>query len=117
MWSLRDTAPRAGAALAPMPVAPAVDSVNRCAWRAKTAKELEETPREHRDKPEVLLRYAPTRLLLSGWIESPATIQHQAAWVRATHGAGSLHLFGFRPQYRGWSQATFHLLFRALLLE
>jgi hypothetical protein len=27
-----------------------------------------------------------------------------------------VHLFGFRPHYRGWSQATFHLLFRAALL-
>jgi hypothetical protein len=37
--------------------------------------------------------------------------------VRATHGQGAVHLFGFRPQYRGWSQASFQLLFRALLFE
>jgi len=37
--------------------------------------------------------------------------------VRVEHGKGAVHLFGFRPQYRGWSQAAFQLLFRALLLE
>ena len=64
---------------------------------------------------DVLLRYAPQRLLLSGWIQDPDVIAGKAAWVRARHGAGSVHLFGFRPQYRSWSQGAFHLLFRAIL--
>jgi hypothetical protein len=66
---------------------------------------------------EVLLRYAPTRLLLSGWIKGPEVIGDQAAWVRARHGEGRIHLFGFRPQYRGWSQQAFQLLFRAAVLD
>jgi hypothetical protein len=66
---------------------------------------------------ETLLRYAPTRLLISGWIRAPATIEDHAAWVRARHGQGQVHLFGFSPHYRGWSQQTFALLFRAILLE
>ena len=66
---------------------------------------------------EVLLRYAPTRVLLSGWIREPEVIAGRAAWVRARHGEGTLHLFGFRPQYRSWSQGTFSLLYRALLLR
>jgi hypothetical protein len=66
---------------------------------------------------EVLLRYAPTRALLSGWIREPEVIEDRAAWVRATHGKGQVHLFGFRPQYRGWSQDAFELLYRAVLLE
>ena len=41
----------------------------------------------------------------------------QAAWVRAEHGEGRIHLFGFRPQYRGWTQGTFQLLFRAMLFD
>ncbi len=65
---------------------------------------------------DVLLRYAPSRLLLSGWIREPEVIEGRAAWVRARHGEGAVHLFGFRPQYRGWSQASFPLLFRAILL-
>lgn len=67
-------------------------------------------------KPQVLLRYAPRHTLLSGWIRKPDVIAGQAAWVLARHGEGRVHLFGFRPHYRGWTQATFPLLFRALLL-
>jgi len=66
---------------------------------------------------EVLLRYAPTRALLSGWIRDPEVIADRAAWVRVEHGDGAVHLFGFRPQYRGWSQQAFQLLFRAALLD
>jgi hypothetical protein len=65
---------------------------------------------------EVLLRYAPTRVLLSGRIEAPELVAQRAAWLRVRHGEGWVHMFGFRPQYRGWSQGTFQLLFRAMLL-
>ena len=64
----------------------------------------------------VLLRYAPSRVLLSGWIQAPDVIEGQAAWVHAAVGKGDVHLFAFRPHYRSWSQGTFQLLFRALLL-
>ena len=63
-----------------------------------------------------ILRYAPKRVLYSGWIEGEEAIEGQAAWVRATYGKGKIDLFGFRPQYRSWSEAAFPLLFRALLL-
>jgi len=85
------------------------------AWREMTTEEREESGREEERELDVLLRYAPSRLLLSGWIEEPQVIEGRAAWVRATHGAGRVHLFAFRPQYRGWTQATFPLLFRAIL--
>ena len=69
------------------------------------------------DKLEVLLRYAPTETLISGWIAKPEVIAGQAAWVRASVERGRVHLFGFRPQYRGWSEAAFPLVFRALLFD
>ena len=87
------------------------------AWREMTEEELEDARLDGEAAFEVLLRYAPERVLLSGWISSPQTIQGRAAWVRAPYGQGSLHLFGFRPQYRSWSQGAFHLLFRALLVR
>lgn len=80
---------------------------NSLAWRA--------TPEAGR--LDVLLRIAPTRALVSGWIQEPGVIEDQAVWVRARHGRGHVHLFGFRPQYRGWSQQSFLLLFRALFLD
>lgn len=81
--------------------------------------EEEREDEQYPDQPqmEVLLSYAPTRVLLSGWIRKPEVIEGRAGWVRAEHGKGRVHLFGFRPQYRGWSQATFDLLFRAILLD
>jgi hypothetical protein len=81
------------------------------------AKEIEEAGLESDHQIETLLRYAPTRVLLSGWIKEPKVIERRAAWMHVTHGEGRIHLFGFRPQYRGWSQATFPLLFRALFLN
>lgn len=77
---------------------------------------IEEKREEDKRELEVLMRYAPTRVLYSGWIRSAETIAGQGAWLRASHGAGSVHLFGFSPQYRGWSQVGFKLLFRSLLL-
>lgn len=62
-----------------------------------------------------LVTFAPTRVLISGWIRKPEAVQGQAAWMRATYGAGSVDLFSFRPQYRGWSQEAFQLLFRAIV--
>ena len=77
------------------------------AWRFENEKK--------EGQGDVLLRYAPSRVLLSGWIRNPSAIEGEAAWIRMRHGAGRVHLFGFRPQYRGWSHGTFQLLFRAIL--
>jgi len=68
-------------------------------------------------QPQVLLRYAAERVLYSGWIRAPQAIEDRAAWVRAPYGDGAVHVFGFSPHYRGWSQSTFQLLFRAALLD
>src|SRR5690606_35908153 len=85
-------------------------------WRPMTKSEREESRRDE-GETETLLRYAPTRLLLSGYIDKPEAIEGHSAWVSCRDGDGRVHLFGFRPHYRGWTQATFHLLFRAMLLE
>lgn len=86
------------------------------AWKSKQSK-ADAKKKDASDGPTVLLRYAPTRVLQSGWIRRPETIEGHGAWIRANHGTGSVHLFGFRPQYRGWAQGTFALLFRAILFE
>jgi hypothetical protein len=83
--------------------------------RSSAFKESNE--KEKSDKLEVLLRYATTETLISGWIAKPEVIAGQAAWVRASVERGRVHLFGFRPQYRGWSEAAFPLVFRALLFD
>jgi hypothetical protein len=86
------------------------------AYREMTEKERTDANSTKRGV-DVILRYAPTRLLMSGWIQKPELIADRAAWLRTVHGNGTVHLFGFRPQYRGWSQGAFQLLFRAMLFE
>lgn len=87
------------------------------AFREMTEKERETSSSPKSQTPvDVLARYAPSRVLLSGWIKNPEAIAGKAAWARVAHGRGAVHLFGFRPQFRGWSQAAFHLLFRAVVL-
>ena len=46
----------------------------------------------------------------------PEVIEGQAAWVSTRHGNGTIHLFGFSPHFRAWTQQTMHLLFRALFV-
>ncbi|MHC4100363.1 MAG: M14 family metallopeptidase [Planctomycetota bacterium] len=87
------------------------------AWRPMTEDERKEADLDDDPAVETLLRYAPTRVLLSGWVKQPEILEDQTAWLRASHGKGTAHLFGFRPQFRGWAQGTFHLLFRAIFLN
>jgi len=64
----------------------------------------------------VIARY-PTdlkQILLSGWALGAEKIAGKAALVSITMGKGKIILFGFRPQYRGQSLATFPLLFNAI---
>ncbi|MFT3787842.1 MAG: M14 family metallopeptidase [Tepidisphaeraceae bacterium] len=83
------------------------------AWRepAKAEKSVSDV------KTQILMKYAPTQLLLSGYIAKSATIEGAAAWVRADYGKGHVHLFGFQPHFRTWPHGTIPLIFRAALFE
>lgn len=56
----------------------------------------------------------PKQILLSGWALGAEKIAGKAALVEFTIGKGKIILFGFRPQYRGQSLATFPLFFNAI---
>ncbi|HXH70685.1 MAG TPA: hypothetical protein VNI60_10190, partial [Pyrinomonadaceae bacterium] len=53
-------------------------------------------------------------ILLSGYALGAERIAGKAALVEIKMGKGKIILFGFRPQYRGQSLATFPLLFNAI---
>ena len=115
--SVLRSVPQTGPFSAGLPASLAVFFSRSSAWREMTEAERKERNLDETKIAAIPLRYAPTRLLMSGWIKEPEVVEGKAAWVVARHGAGRVHLFGFRPQYRGWSQATFGLVHRAILLD
>ena len=69
-----------------------------------------------KDNVRVIASYPtdPKQILLSGWALGAEKIAGKAALVEVKVGKGRIILFGFRPQYRGQSLATFALLFNAI---
>ena len=63
---------------------------------------------------QVVGRYAPRDLLMSGWLQGESVIANRAAVIDARVGLGRVVLIGFRAQHRAQSLATFRLLFNAI---
>jgi hypothetical protein len=63
---------------------------------------------------EIVGRYGDDELLLSGWVTGEERIAGHGALAIVRHGRGKIVLFGFRPQYRGQTIATYPLIFNAL---
>ena len=66
---------------------------------------------------KVLARFGEGNPLLSGWVLGGERIAGKPALVEAEIGSGSVVLFGFPPNYRGQTIATWPLLFNALTYD
>ena len=69
------------------------------------------------NRAEVLASYGTGNPRLSGLVIGGEQIAGEAALVRARVGQGEVVLFGFQPNYRGQSLASWPLLFRAIAGE
>jgi hypothetical protein len=76
-------------------------------WRSSRAFDVND------DRATVIGRYG-TDPLLSGWASGQEHVAGKPAVVDVAVGDGSVVLFGFAPNYRGQSIATWPLLFNAL---
>jgi len=63
----------------------------------------------------VVVSYPEERILQSGWLIGEKYLSKKAALIEAKFGKGRIILFGFSPQFRGETEATFKLLFNCLL--
>ncbi|WP_053334214.1 M14 family zinc carboxypeptidase [Gemmatimonas phototrophica] len=67
-------------------------------------------------KATAVLTYQSTgNPLLSGWLQGAEKLLGKAAMVDVQMGQGHVVLYGFRPQYRAQSNATWPLIWSALL--
>jgi hypothetical protein len=64
---------------------------------------------------KIIARYpAHADPLLSGWLLGGERIRGKAALMEVGLGQGRIYLYGFRPQYRAQSLATYPLFFNAI---
>ncbi|MDD5562369.1 MAG: M14 family zinc carboxypeptidase [Thermoanaerobaculaceae bacterium] len=68
------------------------------------------------DQASRVVAYFPDEpLVLSGWVRGEEKLRRRAAVVEVNRGAGHAVLFAFAPYFRGQTEATFPLLFNAVV--
>lgn len=77
-------------------------------WRSSMAFDVDD------DRVRTAVRYGTGDPLLSGWVMGGQHVAGRPAVLEASIGQGSVVLFGFQPNYRSQTVATWPLLFNAL---
>jgi hypothetical protein len=75
---------------------------------------FEDSPAFEVERGAVVARYPEENPLVSGWLLGERRLFGKAALVEAPLGRGRVILFGFRPQYRAQSWATYPALLNAI---
>jgi len=98
------------------PIARGMDKESIAWFENSPAFEIQTDPLALSNNFKIIARYPsdPKKILLSGWALGAEKIAGKAALVEFKMGKGKIYLFGFRPQYRGQSLATFPLFFNAI---
>ncbi len=84
------------------------DEIAAWYWRSSMAYEIDDP------RIRVAARYGSGEPLLSGWVLGGQHIAGAPAILEADIGEGSVVLFGFQPNYRAQTMATWPLLFNSL---
>jgi hypothetical protein len=77
---------------------------------------LEPIPGASLTKLGVVVRYAASDLLASGWLRGEEHLANRVAAAEVRYRKGRIVLIGFRPQFRAQPDNTFKLLFNAIHL-
>jgi hypothetical protein len=64
----------------------------------------------------VIAKYPEREILISGYVENEEKLGNKSAMIWLQKGKGQLVLYGFNPLFRASTQASYKLLFNALLL-
>lgn len=84
------------------------DETSAWYWRSSMAYAVDDP------RVRVAARYGAGDPLLSGWVLGGQHVAGQPAILEADIGRGSVVLFGFQPNYRAQTMATWPLLFNAI---
>jgi len=76
---------------------------------------FEVVPGPNNDDMQVVLSFPDKRVMESGWLIGEEHLSRKAALIDTKKGKGRVVLFGFSPQFRAQTDATFKLLFNCLL--
>jgi len=76
---------------------------------------FEVVPSAKNEEMQVVLSYPDARIMESGWLMGEENLSRKAALIDAKKGKGRAVLFGFSPQFRAQTEATFKLLFNCLI--
>jgi hypothetical protein len=95
------------------PLAYGVSEDTLLLFRGYPAFQLKQTRNNHDYR--IVVSYPEERMKVSGWLIGEKYLSNKAALIEVSTGNGRIVLYGFSPQLRAITTATFKFIFNALL--